>query len=74
MFNVSEYATIITGWDGKPGALGQAAWDKKLSRNLKYDYKGSRVRRGTCEMLLDGEWRTVRFDVDRGWARKLEVL
>lgn len=72
MFNISEN-TIINGFDGKRSALQQALSDKNLHKDLHYDFFGARTQRGTVNVLLKGEWRTVRFSVGRGWARMLEV-
>lgn len=71
--NISE-KTEITGWEGKRSTLAHAAWQQDMVRNVHYSYFGRRVRRGTMELLLKNEWRTVRFDVENGWARKVEVL
>ena len=72
MFNISD-STIITGFSGKRAALGQALADRNLHRALHYDYFGARTQRGTVQVLLNGEWRTVRFAAGRGWARTLDV-
>lgn len=73
MFNISE-KTAVNGYDGKRGTLAQAVSDKNLHRNLHYDYFGPRVSRGTVEICIRGEWRTVRFDEQNGWARTVEVI
>lgn len=73
MFNISEN-TAINGWAGKPGTINQAANDKNLHRNIRYDFFGPNVQKGACELFIGGEWRRVRFDVERGWARKVDVL
>ena len=73
MCNIGEN-TVVTGWTGSTGTLRAAFSDRNLHRNTHYDYFGPRVQRGSCELLLRGEWRTVRFDVQYGWARKVEVL
>ncbi len=73
MFNISE-KTVISGFPGKRGTIAQAVSDKTLHRNLHYDYFGTRVVRGTVEILIKGQWRTIRFNATNGWARAVEVL
>ena len=73
MFNISEN-TVISGFSGKKSTLAQAVSDKNLHRNLNYNYFGTRVARGTVEVFVKGEWKTLRFDALNGWARTLEVL
>lgn len=73
MINISE-KTVISGFSGKRGTLAQAVSDKNLHRNLHYDYFGSHVTRGTVEVLIKGEWLTLRFDARDMWARTVEVL
>ena len=70
--NIGSNTNIIG--NVKPGTLAQALADKNLHRNFKHDYFGARVQRGTVEVYLSGEWRTVRFDCADGWCREVEVL
>ena len=72
MFNISEN-TVISGFSGKRSALQQAISDRNLHKDLRYDYFSARTRRGTVSVKVRGEWRTVRFYAERGWARTLEV-
>lgn len=73
MFDISK-RTVITGWNGKPGTIVQAVYDRNLHKPPRYSYYGPRVRKGEIEVKLSGEWRTVHFDTENGWARKVEVL
>lgn len=73
MFNLSD-KTELRNYSGKSSALQQAVSDRNLHRDSKFDYFGRRVRRGTVEVFLRGEWKQIRFDVERGWAKSVEVL
>ena len=73
MFNIGE-STKISGYTGKIGTLQHALHARELRRNIQWTYFGKRVQRGTVDVLLGGEWRTVRFDSAYGWARGLEVM
>lgn len=73
MFNISE-KTVISGFSGKRATIAQAVSDKNMHRNLHYDYFGTRVVRGTVEILIKGQWHTLRFNAMNGWARTVEVL
>lgn len=73
MFGISE-KTLISGFEGKRGTIAQAISDKNLHRNLHFDYFGRRALRGTVEVLIRGEWKTLCFYALNGWAQTLEVL
>ena len=66
--------TLITGAQIRPTALEQALYDRNLNRNVKYSYFGPVVQRGTIEVYVGGEWRTIRFSARHGWAEKVEVV
>ena len=72
MFNISEN-TVISGFSGKRSTLQQALSDQNLHKELHYDFFGTRTQRGTVSVKVRGEWRTVRFYAERGWALTLEV-
>ena len=73
MFNISDTTEII-GYSGKVGRLAHAVADKNMHRNLKYDYLGKIVQRGTVEVFLKEGWKTIRFRVENGWAKTIEVI
>ena len=74
MFNVSNETTITGEYHGTRNAIASALWSDKTCRNTHYTYYGPKVTRGETELLLNHEWKKIRFREECGWATEIEFL
>lgn len=73
MFNICEKTEMVGFERMKIGHI-QHVINSDKNKNVKYSYFGKRVQRGTMQLHTKYGVLNVKFDVECGWARRLEVV
>ena len=73
MFNISKNTKIIN-YDGQIGTLYSIIHDVNMRKNIKCSYVDAGVMFGTVDILLGKEWKTLRFECENQWAKRIEIL
>lgn len=73
MFNICE-KTEMVGFEGMKIGHIQHMINSDKNKDVKYDYFGKRVQRGMMQLHAKYGVLNVKFDVENGWARRLEAV